>query len=210
MFPDTLLNNWINVALAAWADEVFALDDTRFMKEGTIAVVSGTDSYDLKDNSILAADDYYRARGLAVTDTGSPSGYTRLDRIQWSERHDYSYSSHRLAAKWDVQGDDLIIWPKPTWSANLLLEYVPLLPTLVADGDTVDLRNNVAFVVLFVMEHLSPKDQSSKKAWADLAAKALGRLSMSSPQNKGRPKVAVSIYGDRRYRRTRYMSRLGT
>jgi hypothetical protein len=207
-YPDTLVNNWINSAIQAWSDFVLELDDTRFMKEGQIAIASGTDSYDLKDTAVLTADDYYRARGLSVEDSGSPSGYSRLERVQWSQRHDHSYSSHKLAAKWDIQGDDLLIWPKPSWTAAVLLEYVPLPAKLDRDVDTVDLRSNVDFIVTWVCMRLAPRDESSKKNWTELHDAARGGMASSSPQNIGQVKRVVSVYGDRRFRDLRRHRRL--
>jgi hypothetical protein len=208
-FPDTLKDYWINAAISAWVDFVFEMDDTRFLKEGTIAVSAGTDTYDLKDSGILAADDYYRARGFAVTDSGSPSGYTRLEKFEWAQRHDYSYSSERRAALWDVQGDKLYIWPVPTWSAATLLEYFPLPAKLVNTSDAVDLRNHVSFVITYVCMHLCPKDESSLRDWERLHERARADIRSASPQNRAETKKAVSIYGTRhRLRHQRRMTRL--
>lgn len=209
-FSNTLKDYWINAAIAAWVDWVFKLDDTRFLKEGTIAVASGTSTYDLKDSGILTADDYYRARGVAVADSNSQSGYSRLSKFEFIQRHDYSYSGDKLEAKWDVQGDLLHIWPKPTWSANVLLEYFPLPTKLVETTDAVDLRNHVSFVVTYVCMHLCPKDESSLKDWERLHQKARDEIVEASPQNRGEVKSAVSVYGSRRqrFRGQRRLSRI--
>lgn len=204
-FPDTLKDFWINAAIAAWVDFVFEMDDTRFLKEGTFSVIAGTDTYDLKDgDDILHADDFYRMRGVAVTDSGSPSGYTRIGKFEWAQRHDYAYANEQRAAMWDVQGNLLYIWPKPTWSATVLVEYFPLPAKLVATDDTVDLRNHVSFVVTYVCMHLCPKDESSLKDWERLHERARREIQNASPQNKAQTKKAVSIYGERRFGTRRY------
>jgi len=209
-FSDSLRTRWLNSAISAWVDFCFENDDTRFMKEGSIAVVSGTDSYDLKNAAILTADDYYRARGFCVPDPSSASGYTRIRKFEWPSRHDYDGGTRGscLDALWDVQGDKLLIWPKPAWSGTCLLEYFPLPQSLVSGSDTVDLRNSVDFVVTFVCMHLAPRDESSKKDWQDLHEQAKAALSAASPQNRGEVKTAVNVNGDRAYRRQRRMARI--
>jgi len=209
-FPDTLLAHWINSARQKWADFCLEMDDSRFLKEGTIAVVAGTETYDLKDNSILTADDYYRARGFCAPDSSSPSGYQRLDRFKWADRHDHSYSSHPLAARWDVLGDLLYVWPKPTGSGTHLLEYVPLQAKLVSAADTADLRGGVDFIVTYVCRQLSAKDESSLKEWGMLHEEAKRSLRSASPQNIAVVKQLSSVWGRSRYRDIRRMRRQGT
>lgn len=209
-FSSDLKDGWINAAISAWVDAVFEADDTRFMKEGSIAVVAGTDSYDLKDSGILAADDFYRARGFCAPDSSSPSGYTRLRKFEWPKRHDYDGGARNSStdALWDVQGDKLLIWPKPAWSGSCLLEYFALPAALVNDSDTVDLRNNFAFVVAFVCAHLAPRDESSKKDWQNLFDQELARIRKASPQNRSEPKTAIDVSGRGDRTRMRRMARM--
>lgn len=209
-FPASLKTRWINAGISALIDLLIECDDTRFMKEGSIIVASGTDSYDLKDAGVLSADDYYRARGFCVPDSGSPSGFTRVKKFEWANRHDFDGGarSSSLDAHWDVQGDKLLIWPKPAWSGTCLLEYFPLPQSLVSGSDTTDVRNCIDFVVNFACAHLAPRDESSGKSWLGLLDRAEQRIRKASPQNRSEPKTAINVNGDRDKRRQRRMARI--
>jgi hypothetical protein len=103
-------------------------DPSRFVKQGTLAIVSGTRSYDLDlvaVNTTTPAD-VWRVVGVAVQDSSCTEGWRVLERCQWDERYDDSINTDYRAARYELRGNYIWIMPSPTWSVTVRVEYIPL------------------------------------------------------------------------------------
>lgn len=199
---DTELNGYLATAISELWDLIIQADPQRILSTSSISVVSGTAAYDLPN-------DYYLIKGVAVADADSPDGYRTLGRYDWPERHDVNWTRDKLAARWDVQGGQLWIWPLPNWSATLRLEYFPVAPLLSSDSTNFDGLNSWSeYVIASTLIKCAAKAEQDPSAFERALAMAEGRIRGVSPEVKGGgPATVVSVYGDRGCRRVRRMRR---
>lgn len=198
---DAMLLGWINDSLAQLWEIIIKYDPGRALQRDTIDWVAGEEKYDLPD-------DFFRVKGVAVEDSSSASGWSRLERYMWPERHDASPGSDKLSALWDVQEGQLYLVPKPGWSAQVLVEYFQIAPVLDDAADTFDSINYwTEWVVFDVLVKCALKGDDDAKGWAIERDRREALIRGSTPQvNGGGPKTAVSIY--ERGRSSRYRGRL--
>lgn len=92
--------------------------------------------------SVIA--DFFQPRGvwLQVGSTNAP--YVTIPRLEsFAERNLYTYPLvvpvyGSIPSRWDLRGSTLEILPQNVGGATYVFWYVPTLPTLVADGDSID------------------------------------------------------------------------
>ena len=90
-------------------------------------------------------------------------GGASADSIATSETTTYSGTEKR-DVRYNIVGEKIVLLPKPNWSGNLRLNYIPTFADLVNDNDTVDsihywtewVINDVA-VKLCLSEETDPK-----------------------------------------------------
>lgn len=138
-FSDTELTILINEALQKYYSMMVALDPLRYTKQTVLSVTSGTSIYNLPA-------DFFKTTGVAI-ENDNQDGYHVIDSFKWDERYNTSYSSTKQGTKYLIRGltklnasDDgystIQLYPTPGFTANLLFDYVPEVPALFLDSDT--------------------------------------------------------------------------
>lgn len=196
-----MLNGFLNGSTAACWAHLIDFDDSRTRSSTVIAVLSGTESYSVPS-------DYWQARAAAVEDSSAPNGYTEIRRRQHGEEFQQFFTSSRFDSKWDIEGDKLYVWPKPSASFNLMLVYTKESPQLTTDSSTLSLPNDAhEWIILDTLIKCGLQEESSVAGWQQERQLALQRLAGGQPQNRAHPKCAVSIYGPRGVRNLRRLAR---
>jgi len=200
---DAMLLGWINDSLAQLWDLIIKHDGSRVLSAANVSVVAGTAAYDLASMWIevggevsVVGSDYYRIKGVQVADTASPDGWTVLERYMWPDRHAPSLGADKLDARWDVQQGQLWIWPLPSWSATVRVEYYPTAPQLASADGTFDSVNYwTEWVVFDGLVKCALKGDDDAKGWAVERDRREAMIRSATPQAKGAgPKTMVSIY----------------
>lgn len=200
-FPSSQLNEWINDSIAAFYDELVKADPARYLEQGNITVVSGTEDYALPS-------DFYKLVGVDLLDSNSASGYRQMDRFMWNERHLYhGDKGNKYDAMYEIRNSRLYIHPSPTWALTdgIRVNYIPTAPSLSSDSDTWDTINLwVEWVILDVCEKCAIKEDSSTQAkyFRSQRDTVLGRILSSAEADNAKPRRVTNVRRQfRRYRR---------
>lgn len=162
---DTVLTRWLNQAIALVHDKVANINPDQLTTGNyTLSVVSGTQTYTL--SSIIAT--FYKGNGL---DIALESGeYFPLQTFPWEERHLYAGNAvQRADTRYRYMGDTLWLEPKPTFTCNAIVRYIPVATTLTTGAstwDTIDRWDE--FSVAQVALKCAIKEGSETKALVDL------------------------------------------
>lgn len=174
------LTTWVNEAVYKFYAMMSAVDPLRYIKSEVINVVSGTNEYDL-------ADDFFRTVGVAIEKDGL-DGYFLLDSFRWDERYNVDYASTKEGTKYLIKGETqdntrdgyhvVQLMPTPTYSANLLFDYVPAVQDLDSDNDTFDTINGLGFnwVCADVAVKCCAKEEQDPSIFAAMKQEAQGVL----------------------------------
>lgn len=126
----TVLNDYINGALAELWDILKAKADERLLTSTTLSVTSGN------PNVALPAG-FYTMRKLEIVDASAPSGYRRLRQTTLDATHRYGSVVSKKYRYW-LNAYNITLVPTPTANESLRLWYVPVAPYLDDDADTID------------------------------------------------------------------------
>lgn len=198
---DNELTDYVNDSIAALYDLLIKHDQLRYRSTDTIVVVSGTQSYSL-------AADYYQLKAVELEDTSHPNGYRTMHRIPWEERHHFHGSSatDKYSARYVIDGGQLHIYPKPSWSGNVQVVYIPTPTLLSADGDTFDGINDwTEWVILDVMIKVRDKANESTSDTLKQQARVEKRITGLAQVDRSKPRVMSDIRGRFRGIRRRFL-----
>lgn len=199
---DTELNSYINASVAHLYDILVEQDPSRYLTQGTISVVSGTESYALPAT-------FYKAISVNIPYTGSTSGYVVARRIGWQERHHYAsgIGSNKETTYYSIRGGNIYFWPTPTWTDTVQFEFIPVYTTLTNDTDTFDCVNGwEEWVVADVLAKCAAKADDDSSPWERQRAIVENRIHIAGDIDQARPKTVTNVntyYGYRgcvRYR----------
>jgi len=114
---DTELRRYINRAYAELYDLIIteANADDYFLNSSSFSLVSGTKAYDLPT-------DFYKSRGLDLT---IGSDVIPIQRYNFSQRNVGSRYQVARGMRYHIQGNSILINPKPSSSDSMTLWYIP-------------------------------------------------------------------------------------
>jgi hypothetical protein len=127
VFTTPVLNTWINRALAKVYDLVWQSGDDYYTDETALFTIAGSDA-------VVLPADFKKLIGLGRLDGNT---YRRLRRMRISEWAKWSGSSG-APTRYRIQKGNLRLAAPPDAIYTLKALYLPVAPTLAADGDTFD------------------------------------------------------------------------
>lgn len=127
VFTDTVLNLWINRAIAKVYDLVWQSGDDYYTSETTLLTVAGNDA-------IALPADFKKHLGLGRQDDNRFSPLVRMPIQDWAKWEGDTGKPHHYR----IQRGQLRLAPKPDAIYTLRMLYLPVAPQLVVDGDTFD------------------------------------------------------------------------
>lgn len=140
---DAEITRMINASIAKLRNLLLlAFGSDFFGKSNVFTAVSGQQSYDLTNASIVASQDFFMLRGLdyLVSGTGSlvTDQWANVDKFNFGERNDlWNYS--KSTVRYRLNGNNLELVPAPTNSTDKFrLHYIPYAPSLSVPTDTFD------------------------------------------------------------------------
>lgn len=138
----TVLNDYINSAIAELYDILDEKDDDRFVTPATLTTTLGLDSVALPSG-------FYQLRKLEIVDSTAPSGYRRLRPIAVDAKHLYAtgYLYGKQYRYW-LNAYQVTLVPPPGVVETLRCYYVPVSPVLVNDTDVLDGWNGYEELVI--------------------------------------------------------------
>jgi len=193
-FDDSQLTEWLNSSIAAFYDLVTRHEDSYFLNNGDISVVSGTKGYDLPS-------DFYKLKQVAVEDPSNQDGYAVLDRFDFDERYDYACSSqHKWTTRYLIVGQQIEFHPTPTWSGTVRLTYIPLPTALDDPADTFRFINHwQEHVILSTAIKACAVKREDPSTFIAQLREVEQRIIRSAEQDVGKPKTVVDMYRASKY-----------
>jgi len=190
---DSELNDYVNDSFAKLYDSLAEEDPTRFLSTDDVSVSSGTSAYNLPA-------DFYKLVAVWLLDSSSPTGYKKMQRVQWDEMHEYEYSAPQEdeEARYYLRGTQIHVYPEPGWSGTVRVSYIPA-PTVVAvDGTSFDFVNGLGleYVLLDVLVKCAAKEGSDDQAaiWLAQQQQVYDRLTSTVEMDHSQPKTVANIY----------------
>lgn len=134
--PDSEWNSYVN-ASAARLYGIIVTHYQDYRVTSTTFASTGVASYDLPT-------DLFKARGLELQWNAVPSGWITLTEIPFANRNDIWYPvapswANPTSCRYFLLDSTVTFAPPPQGTQTFRLWYVPLLPALSADSDTLDL-----------------------------------------------------------------------
>lgn len=184
---DSEINAWINEASQKFYTMMAAIDPLRYIKSSVLNVVSGTSEYDIPD-------DFFKTVGIAI-ENDAQDGYHVIDSFNWDERYNVSYASTKTGTKYLIKGETqdntrdgyqvIQLMPTPTFSANLLLDYIPVISDLDSDNDTIDTINGLGqeWIICDVAIKCATKEETDPASWIAIKQEAGQLLAASGKQD---------------------------
>jgi hypothetical protein len=133
----TVLNEYINEAIAELYDLLIGKWQDYYVKSGTVTTVAGTQSYSLPS-------DFYKLRKLELAlTTGSNARMARLHPVDLDDQHRYVTIAGPIKYRYRVTMSPSTLWlvPTPTSVDTLTVYYIPFAPTLSSDSETFETIN---------------------------------------------------------------------
>lgn len=187
---DAELDSYINASVSHLYDLLIEVDPSRYLTQGTISVVSGTESYNLPA-------DFYRAISVNIPVSSSPTGFILGRRINWQERHYYynNVTSTKQNTFYAIRGGQIWFWPPPTWTDSVQLDYVPVYTTLSMDTDTFDAVNGYEeWVIADVLAKCAAKASDDAGPWLSQRDQMENRIKAGGDIDRARPKTVSNIW----------------
>lgn len=200
---DSELNSYINGSCAHLYNVFAEQDPSLYLTQGSISVVSGTESYSLPAT-------FYKAVSVNIPYSTSPTGYISAQRIGWQERHAYSggVASDKRTTRYAIRGGNIYFWPTPTWTDTVQLDFIPAYSKMSLDTDTFDgLSGWEEWAIADTLVKCASKADDDPTNWERQRALVERRLFASGDQDQAQPKTVKDVHGilDCRGRRyTRY------
>jgi hypothetical protein len=185
---DSQLTEWINASIVALVDMMVVRDPSFFVARKDISIVSGTRAYALPTN-------LYRLIGMAVKDPQVIDGYTVLERYNWEERYDASWSSQKLDTRYLIVGNNVEFHPVPSWTDTVRVEYVPYPTALAVPSDTFDFRNGwQEWVILDCSAKAAMAKGGDPRMYMGQRDEVVKRLLTAMPRDIGKPKTVADAH----------------
>lgn len=189
-FTDSELNNLINDAIAALWDILISLDEDWDTKESSnIAITSGTQSYSLPA-------DFYILRGVDLVESTANTGYITLSPHPFAQRNDawQGVASEKWLTTWEVRNGKLYLLPKPNWSGNVIVHYIPTPTVLSSDETTFDSRNLwTEWVILYCCSLCAMKQEQDPNTWLRLLSHTEKRIARVRKHNRATAKRVTDV-----------------
>lgn len=125
-----ILNTFINEAVRQVWDLLKSKRDDMLVTSATITTSVGVDA------TALPAT-FYQLRKLEIADSSAPSGWRRLRQTTLDVSHMYAQLFGKRY-RYRLQGANVVLHPTPQAVETLRVYFIPVAPTLAADGDTFD------------------------------------------------------------------------
>ena len=125
-----ILNTFINESVKQVWDILKSKRDDLLVTSATANTVIGVDA------TALPAT-FYQLRKLEIADSSAPSGWRRLRQTSLDVSHQYAQLFGKKY-RYRLQGPSIILHPTPQAVETLRVYFIPVAPTLAADGDTFD------------------------------------------------------------------------
>lgn len=186
---DSELNSYINASVAHLYDILVEQDTSRYLTQGSISVVSGTESYSLPA-------DFYKAVSVNLPANSSPTGYVLARRIEWQERHYFNtnVTSQKESTAYAIRADNIYFWPTPTWTDTVQLDYIPAYTTLTLDADTFDGVNGYEeWVITDVLVKCAAKASDDGRPWERQRALVEQRIMRAGQRDQARPTTVANV-----------------
>lgn len=126
----SVLNGYVNEGIAEFWDILKSKRDDRLVTSTTLTTSINVDN-------VTLPSDFYELRKLEIVDSNSPSGYTRLRKVDLDATHRY-YTLYGKRYRYRLQGNAVYLHPTPQAVETVRMFYIPYAPLLVNDSDTVD------------------------------------------------------------------------
>ena len=154
-----------------------------------------------------AVPDFFQPRAFWLQIGGSPTPFVTIPRLEsFQERNLFVFPTivpvyGAIPSRWNILGNQIEVLPPTVGSASYVLWYVPTMPTLVNQGDTIDaqwltINGWQEYVVLDVAVKALCKEESFEAAQVFLSQKqALGAriLREAMPRDISQPKSIVDM-----------------
>ena len=143
------------------------------------------------NTSTLPAD-CYKVRGIDYQYSGD---WIPLKRFQFSERRNYNPRAHIIDIKYRLIKDTIYVLPEDRASGSYRLWYVPELPDLALDADTIDGKNGFEeYVILDSAIKCLMKEESDTGQLEQALNKALNRVTlMAQERDYGGPDKVADV-----------------
>lgn len=126
----TLLNGFINEAIAELWDLLVAKWQDYYTTSTTFAFVAGTDTYALPSG-------FYKLRKVELQQApGPPATWEKIEPHDLAIAHEFRTGGGRHY-RYRIQAGNLVFVPLPSIVETIRIYYVPVAPLLAADGDTI-------------------------------------------------------------------------
>lgn len=126
----TLLNDFINEAIAELWDLLVGKWQDYYTISTTFPFVIGTDTYALPSG-------FYKLRKVELQwSPGPPATWHRMEPHDLAIAHEFRSASSRRY-RYRIQAGNLVFVPLPNTLETIRLYYVPVAPTLVNDDDSI-------------------------------------------------------------------------
>jgi hypothetical protein len=182
---DSQLTAWINSSISAFVDLISKHEPAYYLTRSDVSVVSGTKEYDLPSG-------FYKLHGVAVEDSSQPDGYAVLNRFNWDERYDYTYSADKWDTRYMVRGTKIHFHPTPSWTGTVRLEYIPVPTALAQPTDTFTFYNNwQEWVILDCCIKVCALTGSDPQVYMAELQKVEQRIKGFAERDVGKPKTVA-------------------
>jgi hypothetical protein len=197
---DTELNNYINNSISELHDILIqAYDADYYVSEVTFQSVANQTQYAL--STIVPSGDFYKLRGVDAKLNNSqwftlqPFSFNERNRNQNVGTWSYLTANH---IRYRLVGSNLVFTPVPEGNINIKLWYIPLAPTLAADGDILnDLNNFSEYIIVDAAIKMLQKEESDVSVLSAQKA-ALKRRIEEAANNRdaGQGEAISDIYSE--------------
>jgi hypothetical protein len=176
----SILNEFVNEAIAELHDLLLTKADDRLVTKMTLNVTANTESQDLPSS-------FYQLRKVEIVDGSAPSGYRQLHPVALDAKHLYSQVTSRRY-RYYPHGYQLDLVPMQVQAETLRIYYIPVAAVLVDDNDAIDGWNGYEELIIqlgyrrvLVRQDLSPTPAETE------IARLVGRISQAADGRDAEP-----------------------
>jgi hypothetical protein len=195
---DPELTRYVNQSLQSLYNKLVTTYEDYFVSPTPYAFVTAeTDKYDLPP-------DYFKELGMELQFASAPNGWLTLHRFTMAERNKWRYPGMVPAPGWAtfqyrVMGSQIWLIPQPQTSGQTVrMWYVPRLPRLAADTDSVDMvsDNFIEYAILdSAIKCLVKEESDASTLMAERAQKLKELEEEASNRDAGEPEHVSDTRG---------------
>lgn len=189
---DTELTTLINSSAAELYDLLIGVFEDYKLTSQTISVVPNTDTYTLPT-------DFYKLRGVDLVLDSFGNAVT-LKPFNFAERNAYLFTPTWNVVglsylRYHMQGNSIRFVPVPNTSQSVKLWYIPAIPTLTLDADTLDGVNGFEeYIVVDAAIKMRIKEESDTMDLERQKALLTARInSMAANRDAGSPERVSDV-----------------